>query len=89
MEPIIALVALVVLAVGGILGGRMWAAGDLRRTAQVARAAYSMSIVFAFTWGVGYILGWPLLSSGGIVLAVATAAVAFDAALQVRRRTKK
>lgn len=89
MEPVIVIVAVIVLAVGAVFAGRAWAAGDPQRQFRLSRTANSASIVFAFTWVVGLLLNAPLVVDFGIVLAVASAAVAWDTARQLNRRAKK
>ena len=88
MEPTIVIIAIVALAIGGIIGGRAWAGGDPQRDYRLMRGAYAAAVVFAFTWVAGYIIAWPLLTDFGITGAVACGAVAATASQRLVKKSK-
>jgi hypothetical protein len=88
VEPTIVIIAMLVLAIGGVFAGRAWTGGDPQRDYRLLRGAYAAAVVFAFTWVVGYILAWPLLTDFGITGAVACGAVAATASQRLVKRGK-
>lgn len=86
MEAAIVIIAIIVAGAAAIGWERQYSGNDTVRTYQVSRGAYSMSVVFAFTWVLGYLFALPLVADFGIAAAVVTAAVYYDTS---RRLAKK
>ncbi len=88
MEPTIVIIAVIVLAIGGVFAGRSWAGGNPQRDYRLMRGAYAAAVVFAFTWLAGYLLLWPLLTDFGITGAVACGAIAATASQRLVKKNK-
>ncbi len=89
MEAVIVIVAIVVLTIAAVVAGRSWTGGDPQRDYRLSRGAFSVAVVFAFTWVVGYVLAWPLLTDLGIAGAVVCGAVAASASQRLVKRGKR